>query len=409
MGDEFLNLMEPYEAKNILNSLKLKKTVEMVDIRNCLGRVLADDIYSSIALPPFDRVAMDGYAVLAKDTFGASEDNPKALKLIEVIGAGDKPQKNIVDGTCTEVGTGAPAPQKADAVVMVEYTEKSGNEILIYRGVAPGENITKKGSDIEENNLLLKKDTVLTPDKIGVLSAIGMAKIPVYVQTKVGIISTGNELVKAGEDIDYGKVYDVNSQSITSAVLSCGCIPISIQIVSDNFEALKNAINSLIDDADIIITSGGTSAGAGDILRPVIEDMGEVLVHGISFKPGKPTLIGIIEGHENKILIGLPGYPVSALMVFESLIAPFLRRTSGWEAVDSGPISVPLKISRRFHSSRGRTHQLLVKVQDGLAVPIQKDSGAIAALAHADGYLEIPKSTEIIEEGTIVEVKLFQR
>jgi molybdopterin molybdotransferase len=291
----------------------------------------------------------------------------------------------------------------------VEYTEKSGHQILVYQGVAPGENITKKGSDVEENHLLLKKNTVLTPDKIGVLSAIGMASIPVYAQTKVGIISTGNEIIPVGEDLDYGKVYDVNSQTVTSAVQSCGCIPIGVQIVSDNLESLKNAISSLMDEADIIITSGGTSAGAGDVLRSVIEDMGEVLVHGISFKPGKPTLIGLIKGKENKILIGLPGYPVAALVVFESLIAPFLRQSSGFAAADNRPHSIPLKISRRFHPSRGRTHNLLVKVQDGLAVPIQKDSGAIAALADADGYVEIPKSTEIIEEGTLVQVKLFRR
>jgi molybdopterin molybdotransferase len=409
MGNEFLNVMEPYEAENILNSLQLKKTVEKVDIEKCLGRVLADDIYSPIDLPPFDRVAMDGYAVRAENTFGASEDDPEVLKLIDVVGAGDEPDKNVLEGTCVEVGTGAPVPQEADAVVMVEYTEKSGDQILFYQGVAPGENITKKGSDIEKDHLLLKRNTVLTPDKIGVLSAIGMKSIPVYSQTKVGIISTGNEIIPVGEDLPYAKVYDVNSQTITSAVLSCGCIPMDIQIVPDDFEALKNAINNLMDHVDIIITSGGTSAGAGDVLRAVIEDMGEVLVHGIAFKPGKPTLIGLIKGEHNKILVGLPGYPVAALVVFESLIAPFLRRRSGFKVVDDGSNSIQLKISRRFHPSRGRTHHLLVKVDDGLAVPIQKDSGAITALADADGYVEIPKSTEILEEGTLIQVKLFRR
>jgi molybdopterin molybdotransferase len=382
--------------------------VEKVGIGECSGRVLAEDIYSTIALPPFNRVAMDGYAVQAENTFGASEDNPKVLKLIEVVGAGDQPKKKIMEGTCAEVGTGAPAPPQSDAVIMVEYTEKSDNQVMVFQGVAPGENITKKGSDIEKNHLLLKKDTVLTPDKIGVLSAIGMAYIPVYTQIKVGIISTGNEIIPVGEDLDYGKVYDVNSQTISSAVHSCGCIPVGIKIIADDFKVLKNAISRLMNEVDIIITSGGTSAGAGDVLRSVIEDMGEVLVHGISFKPGKPTLIGTLKGKEDKILIGLPGYPVAALVVFESLVAPFLRRNSGVSVSDESN-TIQLKISRRFHPSRGRTHHLLVKVRDDIAIPIQKDSGAITALADADGYVEIPKSTEILETGTLVHVKLFRR
>jgi molybdopterin molybdotransferase len=178
-----------------------------------------------------------------------------------------------------------------------------------------------------------------------------------------------------------------------------------LQIVRDDFESLKNAINGLAD-ADVIITSGGTSAGAGDVLRAVVEDLGQVLVHGIALKPGKPTLIGLI-GPDEQVLVGLPGYPVAALVVFESLVAPFLRSNS-FLPIEDAPV-VKLRLSRRFHTSRGRTHQLLVRVQEGGAIPILKDSGAITALAEADGYIEIPKNTEILEEGTLVDVKLFNR
>ncbi|MDP3066203.1 MAG: molybdopterin-binding protein [Methanobacteriaceae archaeon] len=405
MGKEFLNLMEPEEVKNILNSLVGDKTVEKVGLKKSLGRVLAENIYSSMDLPPFDRAAMDGYAVIAQNTFGASEDEKKVLKIIDVVRAGDYPRKNVENGACIEVGTGAPAPPQADAVVMVEYTEKSGDKILIYQGVAPGENIAKMGSDIKKDHLLLRKATVLTPDKIGVLSAMGMNEVPVYSKPEVGIISTGNEIVTPGEVLPRGKIYDVNSQTVASAVLACGCTPANVQIVKDDYQSLKKSIDSLID-SDIIITSGGTSAGAGDVLRDVVEDMGEVLVHGIAMKPGKPTLIGLIKG---KILIGLPGYPVAALLVLEALVVPFLRQNLGLAFEEENHDTKKLKISRRFHTSRGRTQHLLVRIENGSAIPILKDSGAITALAEADGYIEIPKNIEIIEKHALVDVKLFRQ
>lgn len=405
MGKEFLSLMEPSEVKKILDSLKLASNVEYINLRECWGRVLAEDICSAMDLPPFDRISMDGYALQAQDTFGASEDEPKVLKLVGVVRAGDVPSKDVLRGCCVEVGTGAPLPPQADAVVMLEYTEISDDEVYVYQGVAPGENIAKQGSDIEKDHRLLKENTFLTPDKIGVLSAMGLEEVPVYSQIKVGIISTGNEIVPCGAQLPYGKIYDVNSQTVASAVLSCGCLPIDIQIVRDDFESLKNAIKGLVD-ADVIITSGGTSAGAGDVLRAVVDELGQVLVHGIALKPGKPTLIGIM-GENDQVLIGLPGYPVAALVVFESLIAPFLREKSHLPSEDASVVK--LKLSRRFHTSRGRTHQLLVKVQEGLAIPILKDSGAVTALAEADGYIEIPKNTEILEKGTVMDIKLFNR
>lgn len=405
MGKEFLNLTEPEEVKEILGALKLAKNVEYINLQECWGRVLAEDIYSFMDLPPFDRVSMDGYALQAQDTFGASEDEPKVLKMVGRVRAGDIPRYDVLSGCCVEVGTGAPLPPQADAVVMLEYTEISCDEVYVYQGVAPGENIAKQGSDIEKDRLLLKKNTILSPDKIGVLSAMGLEKVPVYSRIKVGIISTGNEIVPSGAELPYGKIYDVNSQSVASAVLSCGCLPFDLQIVRDDFESLKNAINGLVD-SDVIITSGGTSAGAGDVLRAVVEELGQVLVHGISIKPGKPTLIGLI-GTNEKVLIGLPGYPVAALVVFESLIAPFLRENSCLPIED--PSVVKLRLSRRIHPSRGRTHHLLVKVKGDGAIPILKDSGAITALAEADGFIEIPKNTEILEEGTLVDVRVFNR
>ncbi len=407
MGNEFLNIMNPENVKKIILTLPFKKKVEEVAIEEAYQRVLSENIYATINLPPFKRAAMDGYAVKAKDTFRASEDKPTTLKLLEVIMAGELPQNKVEEGTCIEVSTGAPIPEGADAVIMIEFAEKKDENILMLESVALGANITDEGSDVKKGELLLSEGEFITPDKIGVLSAIGLSKIPVYTQTQVAVISTGNEVIKLDKKLEYGKIYDINSYTISNAVKSCGCQPIYSEIVKDDYESLKNKIKEF-KDADIIITSGGTSAGAGDVLRMVLDDMGEVLVHGIAVKPGKPTIIGLIKDENgDKIIFGLPGYPVAALMVFHVFVAPFLRKISSLNREDEGKNMVKLKLSRRFRPARGRRQYVLVKIQEDKAHPILKDSGAITALAEADGYFEVPKNVEILEEGSPVNVMSF--
>ncbi len=407
MGNTFLNLMDPDEVKEIIDSFKIHERVEKINLSGVYRRVLAEDIYASIDLPPFNRAAMDGYAVRAHDTFGASEDNPITLNLIEKIQAGDVPLKTVVKGTCSEVGTGAPMPEGSDAVIMVEFTDIIGEDIKVYQAVSPGTNIAAKGSDMENGKLLLKKGTVLTPDKIGVLSAIGMSRVPVFRQPTVAVISTGNELINPDQDLQYGQLYDINSQSILNSVKSCGCKPLASSIVKDDYNSIKDKINEM-KHVDVIITSGGTSAGAGDVLRQVIDDLGDVLVHGISVKPGKPTLIGKLpQENVNIILFGLPGYPVAALMVFQGFVAPFLKRISGIQEDEKKKEVFILKLSRRYHSARGRSHLVLVKIDGDIAHPILKDSGAITALAEADGYFEVPKNVEIIEKDEEIKVMLL--
>jgi molybdopterin molybdotransferase len=406
MGQEFLNIMDADAVKEIIANIPIDKRVEKIQLENTLARILAEDVHATINLPPFRRVSMDGYAVISKDTFSASEDNPISLKLREVIGAGDIPNNKLERGFCSEVSTGAPVPENADGVVMVEHTDIQGENVLIYESSAIGQNIAKEGSDIKSGELLLSAGTRITPDKIGVLSAIGMKEVPVYQKPKVAIISTGNEIINNTEELTYGKIYDINSQTISSAVRSCGCTPVHTGIVRDDYNLLKTKINEF-KDVDLIITSGGTSAGTGDILREVLEDLGEVLVHGISVKPGKPTIIGRLENvGDPKYLFGLPGYPVAALMVFHVFFAPLLRRMASLDEptnlMDSGILE--LELASRYRPARGRTHYLLVKIKDDNAVPILKDSGAITALAEADGFVEIPKNVEIIEKGTIVKV-----
>jgi len=405
MGQEFLNIMDPEDVKKIIEDIPITKRVENVSLEDSLRRVLAEDVHATINLPPFSRAAMDGYAVIAEDTFLASEDDPVRLKLLELVEAGDIPKKSLIRGFCTEVSTGAPIPEGANGVVMVEFTNKSDGDILIIESSAIGQNIAKEGSDVMAGELLLSEGSRITPDKIGVLSAIGMIMVPVYRKPRVAIISTGNEIIGHDEELTYGKIYDINSQTISSAVRSCGCIPLQTEIVKDDYNALKEKITE-IEDVDLIITSGGTSAGTGDVLREVLDDLGVVLVHGVAVKPGKPTIIGKLDVNDNIFLFGLPGYPVAALMVFHVFFAPFLRKMASINtAVNlSDKKLLNMELSRRYHPARGRRHYVLVKVEDNKAVPILKDSGAITALAKADGFIEVPKNVEILEKGMIVEV-----
>jgi molybdopterin molybdotransferase len=382
----------------------MNKRVEMVLLGDSLNRVIAEDVNATINLPPFRRTSMDGYAVIAEDTFKASEDYPVSLKLMEIIGAGDVPEKKLTNGFCTEVSTGAPVPVGTTGVVMVEFTESNNGEILIYESAAIGQNIAGEGSDVKEGELLLKRNTRITPDKIGVLSAIGMKKVTVFKKPRVAIISTGDEIISPNDELTYGKIYDINSMTISSAVKACGCVPVHTDIVEDNYNALRNKINEF-KDVDLILTSGGTSAGIGDVLREVLDDLGEVLVHGIAVKPGKPTIIGKLKNDGGfKYLFGLPGNPVAALMVFRVFFAKFLMKMASRTLTHLEDNVQKLKLSRRYRPARGRCHYLLVKIEGENAIPILKDSGAISSLAEADGFIEIPKNIEILEKGDSVQV-----
>lgn len=403
MGQEFLRITDPAEVKKIINKLPFKKQIEEIPLEDVYQRVLAEDIQAIMNLPPFRRAAMDGYAVKAKDTFGASEENPRSLKLLGIVMAGEVPETKVEDGTCLEVSTGAPIPDGADAVVMIEFTENKDEIISILESVPSGANIAEEGSDVKKGELLLSKGELITPDKIGVLSAIGLVKVPVYTQPNVAVISTGNEIIKHDQKLEYGKIYDINSYTISNAVKSCGCVPIHSEIVKDDYNSLKNKIKEF-KDADVIITSGGTSAGAGDVLRVVLDELGQVLVHGIAVKPGKPTIIGLINNNgRDQIIFGLPGYPVAALMVFQVFFARFLRKMASLDHHEEKKFA-QLKLSRRYIPARGREQYVLVKIKDDQANPILKDSGAISALAEADGYFKVPKNVEILEEGTYVDV-----
>ncbi len=405
MGTEFLNIKDSVDAKNLIQEYFNKyyePECEEIPIENSNGRVVFGDIYAKIDFPPFDRALKDGFAIKSEDSFGASEENPKVLKVIDALEAGSYSKKTVENGLAVEISTGSPLPEGADSVLMFEYSLKNGDEVELYTSVTPTQDVGKKGSDVKEGNLLIKKDTVLSASKIGVLAAQGFTTVKVYKKPNISIISTGNELTELGDKLKPSKIYDVNSYMIKNAAESIGANGTIKGIVKDDYNQLKSKILECLEEYDILICSGGTSAGVGDVLKHVLDEIGEVKLHGIAVQPGKPTILGVIG---EKLVIGLPGNPVSSLVIFNVFVAPAIRSLLGLK--ESSLKKVEGKLTKRIHSAIGREQYQLVKYDDGKVEPIFKDSGAIFSLARADGYVNVSKNTELVEEGEIVEVNLF--
>ena len=406
MGTEFLKIKECEEAQDIIQDLfdkYCKPQTEEIDCEDAYGRVLFNDVYSRMDFPPFDKALKDGFAILSEDSFGASEESPNTLEIIDFLEAGSITDKVVEKGKCVEISTGAAMPEGANAVVMVEYSEKFDDKVNLLTTATPFQDVAKKGSDIEEGNLILKKGDVLTPGKIGVLLSQGFKTIEVYKKPSVGIISSGNEITMQGEGLPFGKIYDVNGNMIKNDAISCGADARFLGVVRDDYDQVKEKIQESIEDVDILLCSGGTSAGLGDVMKHVLDELGEVYIHGISVQPGKPTIVGVIN---EKLVIGLPGNPVSALMIFNAFVAPSLTKMAGIEKEFEQKV-IKGVMTRRIHSPVGRMQYQLVKVNGGEVQPIFKDSGAIFSLSSADGYVKVEKSIELLDEGEEVDVYLF--
>jgi len=410
MSKVFHRLAAVYEVFNILSryvSLE-PQGVEYVGLGSALWRVLAEDVYAPNDSPPFDRSEVDGYAVVAESLSGADEDNPVRLKVIGASRIGQVPNIEVRPGEAVDVDTGAVIPRGANAVVMTEYCRRVGDYVYVYKSVAPGENIAYCGSDVMKGELILTKGTLLTPRELPLLAAVGIYSVKVYKRPRVALISIGSELKKPGEPLNYGEVYDVNTYSISSLLEELHIKPTVYGIVGDDYQSILNILSEAMKFHDIIITSGGTSAGAADITYKAINDLGEpgVIIHGLKVRPGKPTVVGVVN---NKILIGLPGFPLSAVMIFILIVKPLLLKLMGVEYVVNNTVKAHL--SERITGSRGRELLLPVSlvINNGklVAYPIPITSGSVSVFTRADGFIRIPENTGVVHEDTPLDVYLL--
>ena len=396
---EFRELISSQHARQVISQIHLEPGVLKLELEEALGRVLAEDTIAQVDVPGFDRASMDGYAVCAKDTYLAREDKPVTLELTGSIDTGSVPDVVVDNGTVVEISTGAMMPAGADAVVMVEYTRTEGSSLHIMRPVSVNENVIHAGSDIMVGERVLQAGTRLTPREIGVLSAVGVQHIKTR-NLVVGIISTGSELVPPGSELGPGMVYDINSYSIGAAARECGAEVKYYGIARDNRPYMEEILGRAVNECHLVITSGSTSAGAGDMMYRIIGERGRELIHGIDIKPGKPVIVGIID---DTPVFGLPGYPTSALTIFNEFTAPLIRRALG---LFSSRSTVKARMAVDYHSP-GRRQLLTVGLVRGMAYPVDKGSGAITTLADADGFIEIDPQVEILDAGDEVVVTLM--
>jgi molybdenum cofactor synthesis domain-containing protein len=384
--------------------MELATPIERVVATSLLGargRVVAEDVASPMDVPSHDRAAMDGYAVRAADTFPAGRFSPVELTRLETLHANGVPTKRVEAGTCVEVATGATLPRGADAVVMVEDTEKAGDQVKVYTPVHPRENVSERGEDIRRGDLVVAEGDLLNPSKIGALAAIGLEEVRVYAQPEVGILATGDEVVSPGEPLQPGQVYDINSFTLASVVADHGGVPRLLPRAPDAMDALRSSLERALA-YDLVVFSGGSSVGEKDLIMDVLAAMGELLFHGVAVKPGKPTVLGRIA---DTPVLGMPGYPTSCLSNAYLMLVPMLRAMARLPPRTERIERLPL--SRRLVSTVGRVEFHTVRVRDGQAVPAYKESSAITSMAHADGYIEIPANVDLLEKGETVDVHLF--
>lgn len=400
--EPFKLLVSHEKAEEIIQSrtVPIERT-ENISVQDAVNRVIAEDILADSFVPPFDRSAMDGYAVIAEDTFKAAEQQV-LLTMDGVIHAGEVSECTITKGHCLQIATGSPIPPGADAVVMVEFTERRNNNILITKPVYPGGNVSRRGEDIKKGDVVLNRGSVLSPSKIGTLTALGKTQVKAYQKPLVSVIATGTEIVTPGKPLNPGQIYDVNSYTLEAVLKENGAAVIKHPIITDETDKLAQELEKALE-SDMIIFSGGSSVGEKDLLANILEGMGEILFHGVQIKPGKPTLFGIVKG---KPVFGMPGHPTSCLSNAYIFLIPSIRKMARL------PINIArtvrAKIGKRIVSSSGRKQFLTVQLDNNIAYPVFKHSGAITSMAQADGYIMLPVNLDVIEEGEEIDVILLE-
>jgi molybdenum cofactor synthesis domain-containing protein len=375
--------------------------VERVALLSANGRVAAADVVAAVDVPPFSRAGMDGYAVRAEDTYGASRYEPKALRVIEKVYTGMVPIAAVESGTAIEIATGAPMPAGADAVVMVEETEQAEATVRVLTPVHPRQNVGRQGADIAAGQVVITRGQVLNPSRVGALAAVGLVDVEVYAKPTVAILSTGNEIVDGGAALAPGQIYDINKFTLSTIVHEHGGVAVPFRTAHDSLDELERAIDACAS-CDVLVFSGGSSVGERDLVLDAIGRKGEIVFHGIAVKPGKPTVLGTVQG---KPVFGMPGYPTSCLSNAYILLAPALRQIARLPQRHLATMALPL--GQRIVSTTGRHQFYTVRIVDGAAMPAFKASGDITSMSQADGYLEIPAQTDIVEKGELVTITLF--
>ena len=390
------------EAKAIVDAnIQPITRTESVRLDDAVGRVLAGDLTAKLSVPPFDRAAMDGYAVRAEDTVGAGQFNPKVLKVMAQVNAGDVSAVAVSPGTCIQISTGAMLPKGADSVVMVEDTEAIEGSVKIFKPTYPKENVGKIGEDIKEGTAMLKDGAFLDAGKIGVLASQGLTKVTVYEKPKVAVIPSGEEVVAIGKKLKEGQLYDINTHTVSAVVNANGGEAYAFTVMGDRADVIRGTIAEAMK-FDLMVVSGGSSVGERDLLTGVLQGWGQVFFHGLQVKPGKPTLFAVVEG---KPLMGMPGYPTSCLLNSYLLVLPAVRKMAHLPPRTGQTVMLPL--ARRVQGSVGRRQFLPVRIENGEATSAFKQSGAITSIANADGYIEVPENVDNVEKGEMVVVTLF--
>jgi len=412
MAQTFFRVVTPQEALRLLLQVP-PVTTERVPTVRARGRVLAEDLYSAVDLPHFHRAAMDGYAVKAKDTFGASQSLPAYLKLAGVMEMGKEAARPVATGEAIRISTGGMMPPESDAVVMVEYADEvEGGLVEIHRGVSPWQNVIQIGDDIKKGEMVFQRGRRLRAHDLGALTGIGISSVPVYKQPRIALISTGDEIVDADTDPLPGQVRNINQHSLAGLIEECGGELKDWGVVRDDKDQLTKAIGEALEWGDLVLLSGGSSMGAKDIALETILSFAdaEFVFHGISISPGKPTIFAKACG---KPILGLPGYPVSALVIFDLFAGPLIRRLAGQdtETVTRFTKTVQATLKTNISSQVGREDYVRVTLERDadrlLAVPLPTKSGAIFTLVKADGMVRIDLNQDGLEPGEEVEVILF--
>jgi molybdopterin molybdotransferase len=412
--------------RRLMEAVRSIERSERVPLHHADGRVVAEDVVAPLDVPPFDRSAMDGYAVRASDTAGATPSTPRTLRLAGRAYTAEPFAGTLEPGDCVEIATGAPLPASADAVVMVEDTGRPGSPdwpapawldsqdaVLVLTEAQPGQHVVRHGSDMQRGEVVVSAGAVLNASRLGALAAIGLDTVTVYERPIVAIVPTGNEVVPPGQPLPPASIYDVNSYTLAACVARHGGVPVRLPPVLDTAEAVARALDEtqalVLPEkraakaaADLIVLAGGSSVGERDVIIDVVRERGDVIFHGIAVKPGKPTALARIGA---QLVFGMPGNPTSCLSNAHVLLIPALRAIA--RLPPAVLASVSCRLASPVSSPHGKHQFLPVRIENGTAIPVFKGSGEITSLSRADGYIEIPADVDALETGTAVTVILY--